>query len=177
MILAIEFDCERFSKTEDCENWLKASSFDSLLQVKGFRLRHRKRPNFLTYEPRSIFSYYANLWKYKSYELERPEPYVVVVRRTGSEQFPIVDIPPLLPQTKVKAEKIATSLKKRKEKQMAAREKRKNFPKKPSKKQRRADIAAAAAESFDSMNTENMTLNLDAASSNGEINFDQINAC
>lgn len=124
-VLALEFDALRFPTSQSCLDWLKQSDYDYLLQTRGFRLRLRKKCIYLKGESRKVFTFYKNLWKYANQLLERPEPHVVVVKKTGTQAFQSVDLPEDLPSTVEREEKKAEKRALREEKEAERREKRK----------------------------------------------------
>lgn len=134
MIVAIEFDYEQFKTIEKCTEWLTSNSRDWYLKIQGFRLRLRKDPRYLTYESRKVFSYYSDQWKYPNLKLSRPDPYVVVLEKSGTEIYQIGDLPPLLPQTIRKVAQMEEAKVEKKKKQREYRERKKNEPKESKKR-------------------------------------------
>jgi hypothetical protein len=103
-ILAIEFDADHFTTKEACYRWLGKSDYEYLLEMRGFKLQHRKKCTYLSDEVRGVYAYSNNLWKYPNQCMVRPDPYVVILKKHGTEVFNAVDLPPVLPRTLARIE-------------------------------------------------------------------------
>lgn len=121
-VLALEFDANHFLDDKSCLEWIAKSEYDYVLNLKGFRLKLRKKCIYLCGEPRKVFAFYTNQWRYPNLYLARPNPHVAVLKKTGTELYLPVDLPEPLPETVEKVEKRAEREVTRKEKE---REKRK----------------------------------------------------
>lgn len=97
----MEFDKIRYPDIKSCEEWLKGTrELETILQIRGFRLRINKKCHYLTHEPRAVYSYYSGTWKYPQLMIEGPNPHVVVVKASADTQpFVDADLPELLPET------------------------------------------------------------------------------
>ena len=124
-VLALEFDANHFLDDKSCLEWIAKSEYDYVLGLKGFRLKLRKKCIYLCGEPRKVFAFYTNQWRYPNLYLARPNPHVAVLKKTGTELYGPVDLPEPLPETVEKVEKRAEREVTRKEKEEKRREKRK----------------------------------------------------
>jgi hypothetical protein len=128
-ILAIEFDADHFVTKEACYRWLAKSDYEYLLEMRGFKLQHHKKGTYLSDEVRGVYAYSNNLWKYPNQCLVRPDPYVVIIKRHGTEVFSEVDLPAVLPKTLARIEE-----KKEKRAARLERDRRRRQEKKEEKK-------------------------------------------
>ncbi len=126
-----------FKERKDCIEWIKNSDIDFMARLQGFRLRLRKKCLFLTGETRKVWSWYNNLWKYHYLIMERPNPHVAILKKTGTEAFGPTDIPEQLPDTIKQLEKRAE--KKALSEEKARQRKEKQKLKRKAERQNRAD--------------------------------------
>ena len=126
-VVALEFDKIRYPDIKSCEEWLKGTrELETILQIRGFRLRINKKCHYLTHEPRAVYSYYSGTWKYPQLMIERPNPHVVVVKASADTQpFVDADLPELLPETIAKQATRREKEVRRREKELKRREARK----------------------------------------------------
>ena len=124
-VLALEFDAHHFEDQKSCLQWIEKSEYDYVLNLKGFRLKLRKKCTYLSGEPRKVFAFYSNLWRYPNLYLARPDPYVAILKKTGTEVYGSTDLPAPLPETVEKEVKRAEKQATRQEKEEKRREKRK----------------------------------------------------
>lgn len=98
-IVAVEFCKTQFTDDFDCTTWLKMDdTFGALLRDRNFRLRSTTS-RILSNENRKCWGWWGYLWKAKHIVVERPTPYVVIVRQAGTENWFDTDLPPQLPET------------------------------------------------------------------------------
>lgn len=124
-VLALEFDAAHFNDTKACLDWLAQSDYEYLLNMKNFRLRPRNKCIWLSGEARKVFAFSNNVWKYPNLFLSRPDPYVAILKRAGTETFQPVDIPVPLPKTIEREQKNAERKIARQEAEQLRNEKRK----------------------------------------------------
>lgn len=146
MIRAVEFDAGQFAKPQDCIDWLNTSPYSYLTKIKGFTLRHRKIPIFLSWEKRPVWSYWAaqEMHRDSKWEILRPEPLITLLSSvTGAEPFGEDQLPPLLQSTVEKLARIQQkkeeTLKRQQERKEQAKHKRKEEREAKKRKSRSPD--------------------------------------
>jgi len=123
MLRCIEFDRETFATSDACIEWLKTSQYPYIVNQKGFQLRHRKVPSFLTWERRSVWYFVSkDTWSEKKLSILRPERGVcVVLGGAPNDLYFESDIPELLKET---TQKLAESAARKEEARAKAAEKK-----------------------------------------------------
>lgn len=127
MLRAIEFDKEVFKTIDDCKAWLRSSSMSYILDQKGFGLRTRKTPVFLTWEKRSVWYYLTSmLWQETHLKVVRPVRGVCgLVSESEDTFFSSHNIPELLPSTVKKMEEKEKKKEETRRKALEAKENKK----------------------------------------------------
>ena len=104
-IVGVEFDRSKFDTTCACEEYLRhQDDLSYLLDRKTFRLKSTIS-RFISDESRNIWSWYE-LWQCKGIKVERPIPYVVILRRIGDGHWDKTEIPIPLESTQEKRKKL-----------------------------------------------------------------------
>lgn len=104
-VVGVEFDRTKYETTVECEDYL--NSFPDLMYLmerKTFRMKSTIS-RFMSDENRKIWSWY-DLWQCKEIKVERPNAYVVILRRIGSDQWERSDTPIPLESTQEKRRKL-----------------------------------------------------------------------
>lgn len=92
-IAAIEFDTSKYGNNLDISAWFNQNPvYNDLRKLKGFRLRQVARSLFMSDEPRRVYGWYGDLWKFPSVRLVRIEPSVLVILANSAETFTRSDL-------------------------------------------------------------------------------------
>jgi len=128
MFTCIEFDKERFPTPDSCKEWLSNSSeWNHVPKLTDFKLKSRKQSQFLTAErDRAVWTFSQDTWKYPHLSIDRPEVYVCIVKKQGTESFCPTDCPPLKPTTLKKEQEKQLKLEKKKERHEAEKKKKRD---------------------------------------------------
>lgn len=116
-VALIEFDESKFYSPTECLNWLRSSEWSSLVDRKNFRIRHKKKLQFLASEARAGWAFSA-FTKFKTLMCVRPTPYIIVITGHGEKSM-AEELPPLRP---VDLEKMELEELKRKQKEERRKE-------------------------------------------------------
>lgn len=104
-ICAVEFDRTKFDTTCACEDFIRGNNdLSYLLDRKTFRLKSTVS-RVISDESRQVWSWY-DLWSCKVIKVERPHPYVVILRNVGSSSWDRTEIPMPLEITQEKRKKM-----------------------------------------------------------------------
>jgi hypothetical protein len=93
-IYKIEFDQAVFDTNQKCIAWLQEKEdYNSLLENKFFKLKVTQKSESMGPEPRKVWQWVGQLYKVKQFITERPEPYVMIWRRSGGNYWDTTEMP------------------------------------------------------------------------------------
>lgn len=102
-IIAIEFDCAKFDDVLDCEAWLKNHPELVLItENRNFKLRKVAASLFMSDEHRKVYAWHGNLARWANFTMYRPDPHVMIMKKSGDFMWHKEDLPPLSQATKQK---------------------------------------------------------------------------
>ncbi len=117
-IVGVEFDQQVFDSEEKCEKWIRAHpGYALLLENRKWKLKQIARSSVMSSEGRRVFAWHGAIYQCHEVKILRPDPYVVVLERSGSGYWSSVD----LPQLSEKAHKRAQIVREKQEERDRAR--------------------------------------------------------
>lgn len=104
-ILVIEVCATEYKNEADVTNWLRASKYSELLELKGIKFRRNNQARYLTRErKRPVWRWdVKGIASYTGVEWDRSSPFIIVGLRSGT-LVPQSQYPEKLPRTKEEEE-------------------------------------------------------------------------
>lgn len=94
-VVCIEFDLQMYPTSLNCIQWLRSSDYASLPQLKNFKLKAVSQSTFISKEPRKVWQWKNDAWKYRRFVVDRPQPHIYVVLADSEPHYTLQDIPTL----------------------------------------------------------------------------------